>query len=502
MKEGSVGIVETKKHTIDGKIKLESGKKFGPIDITYETYGKLNEEKTNAILICHPLTADAHAAGYHPGDSKPGWWDNMIGPGKAFDTEKYYVICSNVLGGCKGTTGPPSINPETGQPYGTDFPVVTIKDMVKVQKKLTEHLKIDKLLAVAGGSLGGMQTLQWTASYPDKVRFCIPIATTAKSSPQQIAFNEVGRRAIMSDPNWNGGDYYNNQPPKNGLALARMVGHITYLSDESMKKKFGRKLRNKNEFTYDFDINFEVESYLKYKGKTFVERFDANSYLYLTRAVDYFDLTNDKNDLIEVFKNIDTKFLVIAITSDWLYPPYQSKEIVRALEANNIDVSYSELRSSYGHDAFLLEPGQMKHLITSFLGKITVYDVMEETTPRINKDTSIKQASKTMMESNTTHLPVANQNGQLAGIITAWDIAKAVSQDLKELEDVMTEEVVTANPDEPIRSVINKIEKHSISALPVVDKNNKIIGTISSDVISQLITKDTPTPGTTNKKNI
>ncbi|WGI17093.1 homoserine O-acetyltransferase [Methanonatronarchaeum sp. AMET-Sl] len=498
MKEGSVGIVEEKNHRINKKIKLESGKKFGPIDISYETYGTLNEEKTNTILICHPLTGDAHAAGYHPGDTKPGWWDNMIGPGKAFDTEKYYIICSNVLGGCKGTTGPPSTNPKTGKPYGTDFPVVTIKDMVKVQKKLTEHLGIKKLLAVTGGSLGGMQALQWTVTYPDKVKYCIPIATTAKSSPQQIAFNEVGRRAIMSDPNWNGGNYYNQEPPKNGLALARMVGHITYLSDESMKKKFGRKLQNKKEFTYDFDINFEVESYLKYKGKTFVERFDANSYLYLTRAVDYFDLTNGENNLINTFKNINTKFLVIAITSDWLYPPYQSKEIVRALEANEIEVSYSELRSSYGHDAFLLEPGQMKHLITSFIGKITVQDVMQETTPLINKKTSIKKASKTMMENNSTHLPVTNQKGEIAGIITAWDIAKAVSEDLKELSDVMTNNVVTANPNEPIRSVINKIEKHNISALPVVDKKQKVIGTISSDVISQLITKDSPTTRTKN----
>ncbi len=490
--------METKKYQYPGEIELESGEKFGPIDIAYETYGELNEDKSNALLICHALSGDAHAAGWHEGDEKPGWWDNMIGPGKAFDTDKYFVICSNVLGGCKGTTGPPSKNPETGEPYGLDFPIITISDMVKVQKLLIDHLGIDRLLAVAGGSLGGAQALQWAVDYSDSLRFCIPIATSARSSPQQIAFNEVRRRAIMSDPKWQGGDYYGDEPPKDGLSLARMIGHITYLSDESMRQKFGRRLKDKGEgekYSFDFSPDFEVESYLHYKGDTFVNRFDPNSYLYITRALDYFDLTNGgERTLREAFENVTANFLVIAISSDWLYPPYQSKEIARALEANDVDVTYSEIKSSYGHDAFLVEPGQLRHIIMDFLSQISVRDILTDV-PIIGKDTPIDKASEVMIKSDFTHLPVASERGILIGIITAWDIAKAVAEDKQTLSEIMTEEVITASPDESLNSVTRKMKKHNISALPVTDQTGKIQGIVTSDIISQLVGRERPVPG-------
>lgn len=495
MREESVGLVETKKYRYEDEIELESGKKFGPIDIAYETYGQLNEEKSNAILVCHALSGGAHAAGWHPEDEKPGWWDEMIGPGKAFDTERNYVICSNILGSCKGTTGPSSINPETGEPYGLDFPLVTVSDMVKVQKKLIDHLGIDKLLAVTGGSLGGMQALQWTISYPDSVRFCIPIATTAKSSPQQIAFDEVRRRAVMSDPKWNGGDYYGDEPPKDGLSLARMIGHITFLSDESMRKKFGRRLQDKEDLSFDFDIDFEVESYLHYKGDKFVDEFDANSYLYITRAIDYFDLTEGgERSLADAFSDVEAKFLVIGISSDWLYPPYQSKQIVRALEANDVEVSYSEIRSSYGHDAFLVEPGQLKHLITDFLSQISVEDITIDV-PVINRDTPIEKASEIMVESGFTHLPVSTKEGKLVGIVTAWDVAKSVANESDSLEDIMSHEVITASPHDSIGDVAEKIKRHNISALPVTGEDGEIHGLVTSDTISQLVSQERPVPG-------
>ncbi len=490
MHETSIGKVETKKHKINQKIELESGETIGPIEVAYETYGKLNEEKNNAINVCHALSGDAHAAGENKKTGKRGWWDKMIGPGKAIDTEKYFVICSNVLGGCKGTTGPKSINPETNKRYGLDFPVITIEDMVKVQKKLIKQkFGINKLFAVIGGSMGGMQALKWATKYPKHTRFCIPIATTSKSSPQQIAFNEVGRRAIMSDPNWNKGRYYNQQKkPSNGLALARMIGHITYLSDESMREKFGRNLQNKQKPSFELKTDFEVESYLKYKGNSFVEDFDPNTYLYLTKAIDYFDLTNGgKKNLKEVFNEINVKFLVIAVSSDWLYPPYQSKEIVRALEVNDIEVSYSEIRSTYGHDAFLLEKGQLKHIIHNFLSKITVSDIIETEVPVIRKDSSIKEASKKMIETEQTHLPVVSEKNKLKGIITAWDISKAVAEDINNLKEIMTKNVITASKNESIMEVTEKLKQKNISALPVVNQDHKLLGIISSDKISQLI---------------
>ncbi|MFH1665414.1 MAG: homoserine O-acetyltransferase [Candidatus Omnitrophota bacterium] len=366
-KKGSVGIVETKYYNMpeDEQFILESGAVLGELKIAYETYGSLDARRSNAVLICHALSGDAHAAGYHGEDKKPGWWDDMIGPGKAFDTEKYFVICSNIIGGCKGSSGPNSINPETGKPYGLSFPIVSIGDMVNAQKKLTDFLGIKKLLSVSGGSMGGMQALQWALNYPQTVVSCIPIATTYKHSAQQIAFDEVGRQAIMADPAWDSGDYYEKQHPSSGLSVARMIGHITYMSNESMEKKFGRSMK-KQQLGYEFSSDFEVEGYLRYRGDSFVKRFDANSYLYITKAMDHFDLQKDAK-LHCAFKGLRTKFLAIAFSSDWLYPPAQSKEIVKALKMNGIDVTYCEISTDSGHDAFLLEFAEETKLIKHFL---------------------------------------------------------------------------------------------------------------------------------------
>jgi homoserine O-acetyltransferase len=371
---GSVGLVRKQFYTFGEpprEMELASGAKLGPITLAYETYGRLNRDKSNAILILHALSGDSHAAGkYAESDKNPGWWDNTIGPGKAFDTDKYFVICSNVIGGCQGSTGPASINPATGKEYGLSFPMITVHDMVRAQIHLIDHLGIDKLLAVTGGSMGGMQALRWAVSYPDRVIAAIPIATTSKLSPQGIAFNEVGRVAIMADPNFNDGDYYGRTVPREGLALARMIGHITYLSDDSMHEKFGRKLRGKKSFGYNFNVDFEVESYLRYKGDTFVQRFDANSYLYITKAIDYFDLSLPEGSLVKAVEGTKAKFLIISFKSDWLYPPYQAREIVKALMINGVDVTYCEIDSRYGHDAFLLDEGEMSKMITNFLANV------------------------------------------------------------------------------------------------------------------------------------
>jgi len=348
-------------------LSLDNGATLAPVDVAYETYGELNPSKSNAILILHAFSGDAHAAGISHETGKPGWWDNMIGPGKAFDTNKYFVICSNILGGCRGSTGPSSINPATGCPYAMSFPVITIADIVRLQKMLVDSLKIDRLLSVAGGSMGGMQALEWAVAFPDRVVSAIPIACTTRHSAQQIAFNEVGRQAIMADPDWNDGNYYDRKPPARGLAVARMVGHITYMSDDSMREKFGRRLRGKENFGFDFDVDFEVESYLRYRGSEFVNRFDANSYLYITKAMDYFDLTNGNSTLAAAFSASQARFLVISFSSDWLYPSYQSQEIVRALRSRNCDVAYCELQSNYGHDAFLVDVAEETDLIRGFL---------------------------------------------------------------------------------------------------------------------------------------
>ncbi len=488
MKKESVGLVETQHFHLPGELHLESGKKLQDITIAYETYGKLNKEKNNAILICHALSGDAHVAGWHEGDAKPGWWDMIIGPNRCLDTRKYFIISSNVLGGCKGSTGPASINPKTGKTYGLDFPIITIKDMVKAQKKLVEHFDIKKLLAVIGGSMGGMQVLEWCNSYPEMVRKAIPIATAAHSSPQQIAFNEVGRRAIISDPNWKNGSYSQGENPKDGLSLARMIAHITYLSYESMYEKFGRRLQDKEKYSFDFDLDFEVESYLHYQGESFVKRFDANSYLYITKAVDYFDLTSN-GSLIQGLKNIKSKMLVISVDSDWLYPPSQSKEILEALSANEVDVSYAEIKSPYGHDAFLLESGQLNYIIGNFLSDNLVQDVMAYAVPSIEENATLEEAAKLMMDCRVTHIPVVSSENTLIGIVTAWDISKAVALKIESLDQIMTRKVVVSHLDETIEQAAEKMKNHNISSLPVIDNEQKIKGLITTDHISTLITK-------------
>ena len=439
-------------------------------------------------MICHALSGDAHVAGFHEGEDKPGWWDTVVGPGKAFDTDRYFVICSNVIGGCKGSTGPSSENPATGKPYGATFPVITIRDMVNAQKLLIDHLGIPQLYAVAGGSMGGMQVLQWTVSYPDSVKKAIVIAATGYSTPQQIAFNEVGRKAIISDPEWNGGNYYDTKSydapgPVKGLALARMVGHITYLSDESMHAKFGRSLQAKDRIGFDFSTDFAVESYLHHQGDTFTQRFDANSYLYITKAIDYFDLTKD-GSLAKGLAGVHAGFLVISVSSDWLYPPYQSQEIVSALTANEREVRYSEIRSNYGHDAFLLESGQINYLISQFLSRTVVGDVMIRDVPTIEEGATTAVTARRLINLEVNHLPVLSADGQLVGIVTSWDIAKAVAKNFLWLDEIMSKNVITTVPDEPIESAAKKMEEHSISALPVVDEDQHLIGLITSDAIS------------------
>jgi len=334
----------------------DGGGRIAPLAIGYETYGELNADRSNAILLCHALTGDQYAAGVNPVTGKPGWWDAMVGPGKPFDTDRYFLICSNVVGGCMGATGPSSINPATGRAYGLDFPVVTIRDMVRAQAMLIDHLGIDTLFCVAGGSMGGMQVLQWAASYPERVFSAMPIATAAKHSAQNIGFNEVGRQAVMADPDWRGGRYLDEGVrPEKGLAVARMSAHITYLSEAALQRKFGRKLQDRSAPTFSFDADFQIENYLRYQGVAFVERFDANSYLFVTRACDYFDLAADYGgSLAMAFKDTKTRFCVVSFTSDWLYPTSDSRAIVHALIAGGASVSFVEIESDKGHDAFLL----------------------------------------------------------------------------------------------------------------------------------------------------
>ena len=371
MGKNSVGLVQTQTIRLvepEKPLELECGKRLAPIYVAYETYGELNKDRDNAVLICHALSGDAHVAGYHsPDDRKPGWWDAMVGPGKGIDTNRYFVICSNFLGGCSGTTGPSSLNPVTGKPYGLDFPIITIGDMVKVQKLLLDKLGIKNLLAVIGGSIGGMQVLQWAIEYPDFVRAAIPIATTTRLGAQSIAFDAVGRNAILADKDFADGQYQNQHGPDRGLAIARMIGHITYLSERRMREKFGRELRSAEDYSYDFNSEFSVETYLDHKGQTFVERFDANSYLYITKAADYFDLQKDYGSLTKAFANVNSRFFVVSFASDWLFTPEQSRAIVDALAANRKDVSYCDIDSSYGHDAFLLEPDTLGTFLCCFL---------------------------------------------------------------------------------------------------------------------------------------
>ena len=432
----SVGIVHTQTIRLiepEQPLKLECGKTLAPIDIAYETYGELNEAGDNVILICHALSGNAHVAGLNgPDDRKPGWWDIMVGPGKGIDTSKYFVICSNFLGGCSGTTGPSSINPSTGKQYGLDFPIITIADMVKVQKILLDKLGIKELLAVIGGSVGGMQVLQWAIEYPDFVKSAIPIATTSHLGAQSIAFDAVGRNAILADPNFAGGQYTDEKGPDRGLAIARMIGHITYLSEQGMREKFGRQLRNSDSYNYDINAEFSVETYLDYQGQSFVERFDSNSYLYLTKAADYFDLEKDYGSLKKAFAKTKCRFLIISFASDWLFTPVQSITMVNALVANDKDVSYCDIASPYGHDAFLLEPEVLGSFISGFLDATHQPEVKKNHTgKRAQEHTQIndlKQAHRvrvdydvieSLIKPNSTVLDIGCGDGELLANLIA-----------------------------------------------------------------------------------
>jgi homoserine O-acetyltransferase len=350
-------------------LKLDSGIALSPFQIAYKTYGRLNAERSNAILVCHALTGDQHVASVHPVTKKNGWWETMVGPGKPIDTERYFVICSNVVAGCMGSSGPSSIDPTTGQPYGLEFPVITIRDMVRAQAMLIDHLGIDTLFAVAGGSMGGMQVLQWAQSFPERVFCALPIACATRHSAQNIAFHEVGRQAVMADPEWRHGRYLvEGTNPHRGLAVARMGAHITYMSDAALHRKFGRRFQDRSNPTFSFDADFEVESYLRYQGSSFVERFDANSYLYLTRAMDYFDLAAEHDGVLaNAFKNSPTRFCVVSFTSDWLFPTSESRAIVHALNAAGARVSFAEIVTDKGHDAFLLDEPELFAIIRGFL---------------------------------------------------------------------------------------------------------------------------------------
>ncbi len=367
----SVGLV--KEHHFrfadgDNPLTLESGHKLGPVDIVYEMYGEPNADKSNAIYVAHALSGDAHAAGYHhPNDKRTGWWDNMIGPGKPLDTDKYWIICSNIIGGCKGSTGPGSINPATGQSYCLDFPIITIGDMVEAQKRLIDYLGIKKLHSIIGASMGGFQVLEWMLRFPGMYKSAIVLASSARLSSQGLAFNAVGRNAILNDPGWEDGCYYGNPGPVTGLSIARMIAHVTYLSEPSLDEKFGRKLNSADRYSYDLTPEFAVESYLNYQGQRFTERFDANSYIYITKAMDYFDLAKSYGPLEEAFAAVTGKTLIISYSSDWLFNTAQAREIARALMINGRDVSFIEIDSPYGHDAFLVEFEQLSRILTPFL---------------------------------------------------------------------------------------------------------------------------------------
>jgi len=353
----------------DAPVRLDCGIDLKDITVAYQTYGQLNAEKSNAVLICHALTGDQFVAETHPVTGKPGWWSELVGAGKTIDTDRYFVICSNILSGCMGTTGPKDINPQTGKPWGLDFPVTTVADMVRVQARLIDHLEIDQLFAVFGGSMGGMQVLEWAAKYSNRVFAAIPIATAARHSAQNIAFHEVGRQAIMADPDWCGGDYLSqDKRPHRGLAVARMAAHITYLSQPALHRKFGRRLQERDAISYGFEADFQVESYLRHQGITFVDRFDANSYLYTTRAMDYFDLSDDYDGILaNAFKDTQTRFCVFSFTSDWLFPTEGNREIVHALNAVAANVSFAEIVSDKGHDAFLLNEPEFFRVLGGFL---------------------------------------------------------------------------------------------------------------------------------------
>ncbi|WP_441243693.1 homoserine O-acetyltransferase MetX [Tardiphaga sp. 768_D3_N2_1] len=354
---------------MDQPLRLDCGIDLAPFQIAYQTYGTLNADKSNAILVCHALTGDQHVANPHPVTGKPGWWQTLVGPGKALDTDRYFIICSNVLGGCMGSTGPASTNPVTGKIWGLDFPVITIPDMVRAQAMLIDSLGIGQLFCVVGGSMGGMQTLQWTAAYPERVFSALAVACSTRHSAQNIAFHELGRQAVMADPDWRGGRYFEEGThPHRGLGVARMAAHITYLSDAALHRKFGRRMQDRELPTFSFDADFQVESYLRYQGSSFVERFDANSYLYLTRAMDYFDIAADHNGkLSEAFRDTQTRFCLMSFTSDWLFPTAESRDVVHALNAGGVRVSFAEIETDKGHDAFLLDVPEFLDIADAFL---------------------------------------------------------------------------------------------------------------------------------------
>ncbi|MEN3748666.1 homoserine O-acetyltransferase [Sphingomonas sp. HF-S3] len=355
--------------TLPGPLRLDGGGLLSPVDIAYETYGTLNGDASNAILICHALTGDHHVASDHPVTGKPGWWVKLVGPGKPIDPARHFIICSNVLGSCLGSSGPATINPATGDPWAMTFPVITIRDMVRAQAMLLDHLGVQRLSAVVGGSMGGMQALSWAATYPERVASAVVIAATARHSAQNIAFHEVGRQAVMADPKWRGGDYYAaGDPPAAGLAVARMAAHITYLSEAGLTAKFGRKLQSREAKTFGFDADFQVESYLRHQGLSFTDRFDANSYLYITRALDYFDLAEEHGGVLaNAFRGSATRFCLVSFDTDWLYPTAESRTIVHALNAAGAPASFVELRSPFGHDAFLLDSPELNRVVDGFL---------------------------------------------------------------------------------------------------------------------------------------
>jgi homoserine O-acetyltransferase/O-succinyltransferase len=373
----SLGLVTPQVLNFATPLKLQSGASIADYNLVVETYGQLNAQKSNAILICHALNASHHVAGASANDPNDlGWWDNMVGPGKPVDTNQFFVIGVNNLGSCFGSTGPMSVNPETGKPYGASFPVVTVEDWVNAQARVADHFQIEKFAAVMGGSLGGMQAMAWSMMYPKRIGHCIVIASTPKLSAQNIAFNEVARSAILSDPDFHGGDYYaHDVKPRRGLRVARMIGHITYLSDDDMAEKFGRELRradgDSDEYNFNFDVEFEVESYLRYQGEKFADYFDANTYLLITRALDYFDPAKSfANNLSAAMKNIAAKFLVVSFTTDWRFAPERSREIVKALLDNKLDVTYGEIDAPHGHDAFLLEDPRYHNLVRAYFEQI------------------------------------------------------------------------------------------------------------------------------------
>lgn len=367
-RHASVSLAASNAASLPGALPLDGGGALEGITIAYKTYGKLDRARSNAVLVCHALTGDQHVASAHPVTGKPGWWERMVGPGRPIDTDRFFVICSNVLGGCMGSTGPGSTDPKTGRPYAMAFPVITIGDMVRAQAKLIDHLGIERLFSIIGGSMGGMQVLQWLAAFPGRVHSAIPIATATRHTSQNIAFHEVGRQAIMADPDWQNGAYYGTpRAPERGLAVARMAAHITYLSDAALHAKFGRNLQGRDALAFGFDADFQVESYLRHQGLSFVDRFDANSYLYITRAMDYFDLMPANGVLANSFKALKARVCVISFTSDWLFPTAEARKIVHALNAVGAPVSFVEITTDKGHDSFLLEETELDAAIRGFL---------------------------------------------------------------------------------------------------------------------------------------